>query len=127
MYLSKIAKIKLKNDSKKLCLTIAELLLFGWNEKLAKITFDITNKNSQIRIKPNEQKLDYNFINNNLFYYGIDLAEILKLFEKQEKSGFGKDLLISKFIAIKKMIIRAIAHEKYLFYEEFSAELKSLI
>jgi len=81
MYLSKTAKIKLKNDSKKLCLTIAELLLLGWNETLAKITFDITNKNSQIRIKPNEQRLDYNFINNNLFYYGIDLAEIFKLFE----------------------------------------------
>jgi len=127
MYLSKTAKIKLKNDSKKLCLTIAELLLLGWNETLAKITFDITNKNSQIRIKPNEQRLDYNFINNNLFYYGIDLAEIFKLFENQEKSSFNKDLLISKFIAIKKMIIRGIAHEKYLFYEEFSAELKSLI
>ena len=127
MYLSKTAKIKLKNDSKKLCLTIAELLLFGWNETLAKTVFSITYQCSNIRINPNDTKLDYNFINNNLFYYGTDLAEVTKLFEKQEKSTFNRDMLTSKFIAIKKLVIKAIAHKKILLYCDFAKELRNIM
>ena len=127
MYLNKIAKNKLKKDSQNLCLAIAELLLFGWNNDLAKTIFSITYQCSNIRINPNDTKLDYNFINNNLFYYGTDLAEITKLFEKQEKSTFNRDMLTSKFIAIKKLIIKAIAHEKILLYCDFIKELRSII
>lgn len=36
MYPNKIAKNKLKKDSQNLCLAIAGLLLFGWDNNLAK-------------------------------------------------------------------------------------------
>ena len=54
MYPNKIAKNKMKKDSKNLCLAIAELLLFGWNNDLAKTIFSITYQCGNIRINPND-------------------------------------------------------------------------